>query len=433
MTGVDRETRTAKSGAGMARVVIVGAGFAGLAAARALGNARARVTIVDRHNYHLFVPLLYQVATAALSPADIAEPIRKIPRRFPNIEVRLGEVERIDRAARTVHLADGERLDYDRLILAAGSRYDYFGHPEWEEAAPGLKTIADARRLRSRLLGAFERAERETDRARQCALMTMIVIGGGPTGVEMAGSIAELARYSLVRDFRRIDPAAARILLVEAGPRLLGGFPEALGCFARERLERLGVEVLLGQAVESVAPGEVRIAGRRVAAGTIIWGAGIRAAPVGEWLGADCDRNGRVLVNPDLSVPGHADVYVIGDSAAFVDAASGRTLPALAQVAQQQGRHLGAALARSLDKGMPLPPFAFKDRGNTAIIGRNAAIFDFGRWRLKGRPAWLLWAIVHIYLLVGFEKRLLVAVQWLWRYLTFQRGARLITEDSPPG
>jgi NADH dehydrogenase len=407
-------------------VVIVGAGFAGLACARALGSSAARVTIVDRHNYHLFVPLLYQVATAALSPADIAEPIRKILRRHRNVDVVLGEVVGVDTANRAVCLADGERLGYDRLVLAPGSRYNYFAHPEWELRAPGLKTIADARRLRSRLLCAFELAERERDPRRQRALLTTVIVGGGPTGVEMAGAIAELARHTLVRDFRHVDPAAARVMLVEAGPRILAAFPEALAAFAHRRLERLGVEISCGTAVEQIGADSVRIGGEEVAAGAVIWGAGIKAGCAGDWLGVPVDRAGRVSVDATLAVADFADIFVIGDSARFDDG-TGAVLPALAQVAHQQGQHLGRALRRHLGSTAPLPPFRFRNRGNTAIIGRNAAIFDFGRWRLKGRPAWLLWAIVHIYLLVGFEKRLLVAIQWLWRYLTYQRGARLIT------
>jgi NADH dehydrogenase len=415
------------------RVVILGAGFAGLAAARALGSSRAHVTIIDRRNYHLFVPLLYQVATAALSPADIAEPIRKILRRHKNVEVLLGAVTGIDREARTVRLADGGSVGYDSLIVATGSSYNYFAHPEWEAHAPGLKTIADARKLRSRLLSAFELAEREPDPQRQRDLMTTVVVGGGPTGVEMAGSIAELARYTLARDFRHVDPASARVLLIEAGPRILAAFPERLARYAHERLERLGVEILCKQPVEDIGPAAVRVAGKEIAAGTVIWGAGIRASAAGAWLGADTDRIGRVRVNEDLSVPGMDGVYVIGDSALCVDAATGEPLPALAQVSQQQGRHLGRELRRHVANGTALRPFRFNDRGNTAIVGRNAAIFDFGSWRLRGWPAWMLWAIVHIYLLVGFEKRLLVSLQWLWRYLTFQRGARLITGDSETG
>jgi NADH dehydrogenase len=376
------------------------------------------------------VPLLYQVATAGLSPADIAEPIRKILRRYANIDVVLGEVIGIDRTAREVQIADGKAVPYDILVLATGSSYNYFGHPEWEASAPGLKTFRDARSLRSRLLRAFELAEREPDSARQQVLMTTVIVGGGPTGVEIAGAVAELARFTLVRDFRHVDPALARIILVEAGPRILANFPEDLALYAHNRLESLGVELVLGKAVEDIAPDRVRIAGEDVAVGCVIWGAGIKASPAGKWVNATLDRIGRACVREDFSVIGETDIYVIGDSAFLLDPATTRPLPGLAQVAQQQGRHLGAALRRQIAGGSPLAPFRFKDRGNTAIIGRNAAIFDFGRRHLRGWFAWALWAIVHIYLLVGFEKRLLVTTQWLWRYATYQRGARLITTDD---
>lgn len=419
---------TVRSGRGGApRIVIVGAGFAGLACARALGSSPARVTIIDRQNFHLFAPLLYQVATAALSPADIAEPVRKILRRHCNIDVVLGEVTDIDTRRRQVLLREGGPIEYDILVLATGSCYNYFGHPNWEAHAPGLKTIADARQLRSRLLEAFERAERESDAAKQRALMTTVIVGGGPTGVELAGAIAELARYTLVRDFRRIDPSSARIVLIEAGERLLAAFPETLSAFARERLDGLGVEIICGRAVEHVGAGVVALGDEKIEAGSIIWAAGIRAAPLGEWLGVGTDPIGRIPVKPDLSVPALPDVYVIGDGARLDEPATGSPLPALAQVADQQGRHLGRALRARLKTRAPLPAFRFHNRGNTAIIGRDAAVFDFGKWRLKGRTAWLLWALVHVYLLVGFEKRLLVSMQWFWRYLTYQNGARLIT------
>lgn len=415
---------------GVPHVVIIGAGFGGLASARGLGGERCRVTIIDRHNYHLFVPLLYQVATAALSPADIAEPIRKILRRHKNVEVVLGEVIEVDTPSREVRLAGGAKFFYDVLVVAPGSSYNYFGHPEWERHAPGLKTIADARMLRSRLLHAFELAEREPDPALQQALMTTVVVGGGPTGVEMAGSIAELARYTLARDFRHIDPASARILLIEAGPRLLSAFPERLGSYALSRLQALGVEVVCGRAVQDIGQAGVIIDDEVVAAGTVIWGAGIKACQAGKWLSVETDGLGRVRVGADLAVPGLANVFVLGDNALLIDPATGRPLPALAQVAQQQGQYLGRALKRRFTNRAAMPPFRFRNRGNTAIIGRNAAVFDFGKWTLTRWPAWILWAVVHIYLLVGFEKRLLVSVQWLWRYLTFQRGARLITGNS---
>lgn len=409
--------------------MIIGAGFAGLACARALGSSSARVTIIDRQNYHLFIPLLYQVATAALSPADIAEPIRKILRKHSNIEVVLGEVTRVDDTARTVSLSDGGEIAYDILVLATGSRYNYFSHADWEDHAPGLRSIADARRLRSRLLNAFEQAEHESDPAVQRALMTTVIVGGGPTGVEMAGAVAELTRYTLVKDFRRIDPASARIILVEAGPRILNAFPDDLARYAHEQLTALGVEIICDRAVENIEPGLVTIGNEEIQVGTLVWGAGIKASPSGEWLNAELDQLGRVKVNDDLSVEGKEGIYVIGDCANLVDPETARPLPALAQVAKQQGQHLGAALVKHISDHTPIPPFRFRDRGNTAIIGRNAAVFDFGKYQLRGRPAWLLWAIVHVYLLVGFDKRLLVSIQWLWRYLTYQRGARLITAD----
>jgi NADH dehydrogenase len=387
------------------------------------------VTVIDRNNYHLFVPLLYQVATAALSPADIAQPIRRMLARYRNIDVVLGEVTGVDTAAKIVRLAAGGAIGYDRLVLAPGSSYNYFGHDDWAEAAPGPRSIANARRIRARLLTAFERAEMSRDPVEQAALLTTIVVGGVPTGVEMAGSVAELARYSLRSDFRHINPTRARILLVEAGPRLLPAFPPELSAYAEKALTRLGVTVLTGTAVEKIEAGAVTMGGRVERAGCVIWGAGVRASPAAGWLGIAADRTGRIAVAPDLSVPGLPGVYVIGDTAVLAGE-DGLPLPALAQVSDQQGRYLGRALARSLAGGAPPPPFRFHNRGNTAIIGRNAAVFDFGWVRLKGRIGWLLWAFVHIYLLAGFDKRVLVATQWLWRYLTYQTGARLIAGDD---
>ncbi len=415
------------------RIVIVGGGFGGLAAAAALGGKACQVTLVDPRNFHLFVPLLYQVATAVLSPADIAQPIRGILRRFANIEVAMGEVIGADFAARQVLLREGAALHYDRLILAAGSEYSYFGHSDWPVHAPGLKTIEDAQAIRAQLLRAFERAEISRDAREQQALITTIIVGGGPTGVEMAGAVAELHRHALARDFRHVKPQSSRIILVEAGPRLLASFPESLADYAEKRLLRLGVTVWTGRAVEEIAPGRARIAGDWIEAGTIVWGAGIQASAAASWLPGEHDRTGRIVVAPDLSVPGLEGVYAIGDLA-HCSGPDGAPLPALAQVANQQGKHLGKHLIASIAGGRaPLPPFTFHDRGNTAIVGRNAAIFDFGRRRLKGFVAWVLWAIVHIYLLVGFEKRLLVTLQWLWLYLTFQRGARLILPGDRKG
>jgi NADH dehydrogenase len=429
---MQRTDRTPAATDGSPHVVVIGAGFAGLNLAAELGGTGIRVTVVDRHNYHLFVPLLYQVATAALSPADIAEPIRHVLSRHRNVDVVLGEVVGVDAARRVVRLADGGFVPYDRLVLATGSSQSYFGRDDWAAFAPGLKTIEDARRIRARLLMSFELAETSQDPERRRALMTTVVVGGGPTGVEMAGAVAELARCALARDFRRIDPRAAAVFLVEAGPRVLPAFPEPLSDYARQALERKGVTVMTGQGVEDVRADGVVVGGRLIPAGTVVWGAGVAASPAGAWLGAETDRAGRVRVAPDLSVPGFEGVYALGDTA-LVEGDEGGPLPGLAQVAKQQGRHLGRALAADLLRGEPMPPFRFANRGNTAIVGRNAAVFDFGRRRLTGWPAWVLWAIVHVYLLVGFEKRLLVTIQWLWRYATHQRGARLITgEPGPP-
>jgi NADH dehydrogenase len=410
---------------GQPRIVIVGAGFAGLACAKELGGAPARVTIVDRHNYHLFVPLLYQVATAALSPADIARPIRRILGRYRNIEVVLGDVVAVDTAARQVSTADGRTIDYDRLVIATGSEYSYFAHPEWARFAPGPRTLPDARQIRARLLTAFERAEISSDPAEQDALMTIVIIGGGPTGVEMAGSVAELTRHALARDFRRIDPRRARIILIEAGPRILPAFPVSLSDYALATVTRLGVTVMTGQPVDAVDAHGVTVGDKRIVAGTIVWGAGIKASPAGQLLGVELDRAGRVPVAPDLSVVGVPEVYALGDMA-LVPAADGTPLPALAQVAKQQGQHVGRALVANLRDGKAMPAFHFHNRGNTAIIGRNAAVFDFGWMQIKGRIAWVLWAIIHVALLVGFDNRLRVTLQWAWRYVTYQVGARLI-------
>ncbi|WP_207461416.1 NAD(P)/FAD-dependent oxidoreductase [Azospirillum sp. SYSU D00513] len=411
-------------------VVIVGAGFGGLACASALGGTNIRVTVIDRNNYHLFTPLLYEVATATLSPADIAEPIRRILSRYPNVDVVLGEVRGVDHGARKVVLADGSFVPYDRLVLATGSVYSYFGHDDWAKIAPGMKTIENARQIRGRLLMCFEQAEMSRDPAQQRALMTAIVVGGGPTGVETAGSIAELTRHTLARDFRRIDPRLSRVLLVEAGPRILASFPEELSGYAERKLARLGVTVMTGKPVEEIRPDGVTIAGEFIPAGTIVWGAGVKASPAGGWLGVETDRAGRIPVAPDLSVPGFEGVHALGDTVAL-PGDDGAPLPGLAQVAKQQGEHLGAALEANLLRGEAMRPFRYRSRGNTAIIGRNAAVFDFGKRRLKGWLAWVLWAFIHVYLLVGFQKRILVTMQWLWRYATYQRGARLITQETP--
>jgi NADH dehydrogenase len=413
------------------RVVIVGAGFAGIEVARGLGAAGIQTLVIDRQNYYLFQPLLYQVATAGLSPADIAEPIRKILRGFPSVEVILGEVTALDAGQRTLTLADAKQFSFDFLILATGATHSYFGHDAWACLAPGLKSIADARKIRSRLLLAFEQAEMSNDADERRRLMTIAVIGGGPTGVELAGSIAELARYTLARDFHRIQPGSATVLLLEAGPRLLPAFPAVLSAYAQKKLTQLGVTVRTATPVEDVGPRRLIAAGTQIPVGLTIWAAGVTASPLGRLLGVPTDRAGRVTVNPDFSVPGLGEVYVLGDLSLKVDG-TGKQLPGLAQVAKQEGIYLGRALARKILQQRAAAPFVFHNRGNTAIIGRHAAVFDFGWWRFKGNLAWWLWAFVHVYLLVGFQHRLSVVVQWLWQYLTFQRGSRLIVERDPP-
>lgn len=406
------------------RVVIVGGGFGGLNAAKSFRDAPVRVTLVDHRNHHLFQPLLYQVATAVLSPADIAQPIRSVLRDRPNVEVILGEVKSIDTAAQEVVLADG-LLPYDYLILAAGATHAYFGHDDWEPLAPGLKTLEDALGTRRHILLAFEEAEREPDPERRKALMTFVIVGAGPTGVEMAGAIAEIANYSLARDFRHINTRDARVILVEASDRLLATFPEQLSRYALNDLKRLGVDVRLGKPVTMIAPGEVTIGDEAVAAETIVWAAGVRASPLGRSLGAELDRAGRVIVNPDLTVPGHPNISVVGDMASLADM-KGRPLPGVAQVAMQQGAWTAANIRRAI-AGEPTRVFHYRDLGNMATIGRNAAIADIRGLRLSGFIAWLAWALVHIMNLIGFRNRVLVGLQWLWGYLTFQRGARLIT------
>jgi NADH dehydrogenase len=411
------------------RVVIVGAGFGGLAVARELGGSDLDVTVIDRRNHNLFQPLLYQVATAALSPADISEPIRRTLGRYSNIKVMLAEVVGIDKLGNRVLLDHGLPVSFDRLIIATGSEYNYFGHDDWRAAAPGLKTVHEARLIRHRLLLAFERAELSTDPEEKKALLTSVIIGGGPTGVEMAGAIAELGRFMITRDFRMLAPEHFRVILLEAGPRILAAFPEKLTSYATRELEKMGVEVMTGRMVEEVSREAVIAGGETIRTGNVIWGAGVKASPAARWLGFDGKGGGRVPVGPDLRVEGSPAIFAIGDTALGIGD-DGKPLPALAQVAKQQGQYLGRAVRAELLEGTKPQPFHFHNRGNTAVIGRHAAIFDFGNWQLKGRVAWLLWALIHVYLLVNFEKRLLVTVQWIWRYLTRQRGARLIDENA---
>jgi NADH:quinone reductase (non-electrogenic) len=406
--------------------VIVGGGFGGLYAARALKRAPVRVTLLDRRNHHVFQPLLYQVATAALSPGDIASPIRWILRSQSNVEVLLADAVSVDVDRRRVVLTDGE-VEYDYLIVASGATHAYFGHDEWRPVAPGLKTLEDALAIRRRVLLAFERAEREPDPARRKALLTFVVIGGGPTGVELAGALAEISRQSLARNFRHFDPGSARIVLLEGGPHLLGGFPESLRAFALKDLQRLGVAVRLDSIVTGVEPGVVRIGGESIDSETVLWAAGVAASSIGRSLGAPLDRAGRVRISPDLTLPGHPEVFVIGDLASLDDQ-NGRPLPGVAQVAIQMGQHAVKNILRSIER-QPLRAFEYKDLGNMATIGRASAIADFGTFRLTGRIAWLAWLFVHLLNLIGFRNRLIVLVQWAWAYFSYQRAVRLITGD----
>jgi NADH dehydrogenase FAD-containing subunit len=407
--------------------VILGGGFGGLTAAEGLARVPVDVTLVDRHNHHLFQPLLYQVATAHLAPGDIAAPIRQILRDQANVTVLLGEATGVDLEARTVLLAaDGrtERLSWDYLIVATGVTLSYFGHDEFARHAPGLKTLADATALRYRTLAAFEAAEIERDPARRRELLSFVLVGAGPTGVEMAGALAELARETLAREFRRFDPRATRIVLLEAGPRILPGFDAALAESARRRLAAMGVEVRTGAPVAKVDEHGVEVGGERIGAANVFWTAGVRPTPVVGWLGAPTDRVGRARVDGDLSVPGRPEVFVIGDAASYDQ--DGAPLPGVAQVAMQQGRHVARVLEGRLAGKRSPGPFRYRDRGNMAVVGRNFALLERGAWKSHGFLTWLGWALVHIYQLALFQNRLLVMAQWAWTYLTRQRGSRLI-------
>jgi NADH dehydrogenase len=410
------------------RVVIVGAGFGGLAAAKALARTPAEIVVVDRRNYHLFQPLLYQVATAALSPADIAWPIRAILGRQANAAVQMGKVVGIDADRREVVLED-RRIGFDYLILGTGARHSYFGRDEWEDSAPGLKKIADATHIRERVLLAFERAEIASDPEERRRLLTFLVIGAGPTGVEMAGAVAELAGMALAADFRAINPKDARVVLIEGGPRVLATFPERLSLRARDQLERLGVQVRLGAAVTACDGDGVIAAGERIESRTLIWAAGVIASPAAKWLGVEHDRAGRILVAPDLSVPGHRGIFAIGDTVALAG------VPGIAPAAKQMGAHVGRLINARL-RGRPgMRPFRYRHYGNLATIGRKAAVADFGRVQLSGFPAWVLWAVAHVWFLIGWRNRFVVGLNWLWNYVTFERGARLITapgQESQP-
>ena len=404
-------------------VVIVGGGFAGLWAARALRGSPVRITLLDRGNHHLFQPLLYQVATAGLSAPNIAAPLRHILRRQKNVTVLLGEVARLEPDAHRLELADGRMLDYDKLVLATGATHAYFGHDDWAAHAPGLKTLDDALEIRRRILLAFERAEAEDDPAARAAWLTFAIVGGGPTGVELAGTLAEIARHTLHGEFRRVDPRQARVLLLEAGPRVLSTFPEALSEKARRQLARLGVEVRTGVPVAAIDDAGVQLGEERIAARTVLWAAGVAASPLARDLGVPLDRAGRVPVQSDLSVPGHPDVFVAGDLAAVQ--CDGKPVPGVAPAAKQMGRYLGQSIRTRLRGGTP-PPFRYRDFGNLATIGRMAAVVDVHGLRLSGLLAWWFWLAAHVFFLIGFRNRLVVLIDWAQAYWSYQRSARII-------
>ncbi len=414
------------------KVVIIGAGFGGIEAARALAKSPVDVTIVDRQNHHCFQPLLYQVATAALSPADVAWPIRHIFRHQANATVLMARVEGVD-TGRRVLSTDAIEIAYDDLVLATGATHSYFGHDEWEEVAPGLKRIEDATRLRRRILLAFERAELAADGAERRRLLTFVIVGAGATGVEMAGAIAEVARQTLAMDFRNIDPRTARILLIEAGPRVIPTLPENLSDYVRATLVRMGAEIMTATRVTGCDTRGVDTDHGRIDAATIIWAAGVMASPAAQWIGAEHDGAGRIKVGPDLAVPGHPEIFAVGDTAA-AQGPDGRPVPGIAPAAKQMGGYVGRLIAARVAGKAPPPPFRYRHQGDLAAIGRRAAVVKLGRMELKGFLAWLFWGLVHIYFLVEVRDRFVVAFTWLWDYVTYQRGARLITEvrrDDP--
>jgi NADH:ubiquinone reductase (H+-translocating) len=416
-----------------ARIVVLGGGFGGLWTVRALAGVDVEITLVDRHNHHLFQPLLYQVATAGLAAPSIAAPLRYMLRQQKNVTVLLGTVEAIDPDAHTVTV-DGRRLPYDRLVVATGSTHSYFGHDAWKQHAPGLKTLDDALKIRERILTAFERAEAEHDAQVRKEWLRFVVIGGGPTGVELAGTLAEIARHTLPREFRRIDPASAQILLVEASSRVLGNLHEALSASARRQLERLGVTVLTGDAVSDVGDGYVQVGDERIATRTVLWAAGVAASPLGRQLGAPLDRAGRVQVLPDLSVPGHPDIYVIGDLASVRDGEVERApmVPGVAPAAKQMGTYVGRAIRASVERRAPPESFRYRDYGTLATIGRRAAVVQFPHARLSGRIAWWFWVVAHLVYLIGFRNRLVVLIDWAWAYVTYQRAARIVISADAP-
>ena len=410
------------------RVVIVGAGFGGLEAAFGLSGAPVEITLIDRRNHHLFQPLLYQVATASLATSEIAWPIRYLLRDRPEVTTLFANVCGVDAAAKQVQLDDGGSIPYDTLILATGARHAYFGHDEWEPFAPGLKTLEDATTLRRRILVAFERAERETDPDKRAALLTFVIIGAGPTGVEMAGTIADLAKDTLPQDFRHIDTRKARVVLIEAGSRVLAGFPDDLSAYAQASLEKLGVEVMLGEPVTECSADGVVFGGKRLEARTIVWAAGVRASRAAEWLNAPADRAHRLQVEPDLTVPGHPDIFAVGDTVT-IKGPDGNPVPGIAPAAKQEGRYVAALIKARLD-GKTLPPFRYKHAGSLAQIGKKKAVIDFGWLKLRGSLAWWIWGLAHIYFLIGVRHRIAVAMNWLWIHTRDQRAARLITQGS---
>ena len=411
-------------------VVIVGGGFAGLWATRALARDQVRITLIDRHNHHLFQPLLYQVATAGLSAPDIAAPLRHILRDQRNAEVRLGEVVQLDASARRVILADGDSVAYDYLLLASGATHAYFGHDDWAAHAPGLKTLDDALALRRRLLLAFEHAESCDDPAERAAWLNFAIVGGGPTGVELAGTLTEIARHTLKHEFRNIDPAEAKVRLLEAGPRVLASFPESLSIKAQRQLEKLGVEVVTGTPVSAIDARGYQLGDRFVPARTVVWAAGVAASPLGALLDAPRDRAGRVQVAPDLSVPGHPEIFVAGDLANVQQ--DGRPVPGVAPAAKQMGAHIARAIRARL-RSASAPAFRYRDYGNLATIGRNKAVVELHGLQLSGLFAWLFWLVVHVFFLIGFRNRLIVLINWSWAYVGYQRHARIILgKDQPP-
>lgn len=414
------------------QVVIVGGGFAGLYLAKGLKKVPVQVTLIDRRNHHLFQPMLYQVATAALNPADIASPIRSILRRQRNAEVVLGDAERIDLAAKRVHLTDGTSIPYDYCAVAPGARHSYFGRGEWEALAPGLKSLEDALEVRRRIFLAFERAERETDVQRRQNLLTFVVVGGGPTGVEVAGALAEIRRFALARDFRHIDPREATVVLLEGGPRILAAYPPELSHRAKMDLRALGVDVRENALVTSILPDAVEAAGWRIPTTTVVWAAGNQASPLLKSLAVPLDHQGRVIVDSDCSVPGHPEVLVLGDAAAFNDVKAGGLVPAVCPAAIQMGQY-AARLIRAVIAGQPRRPFQYWNKGELAVIGRGDAVANLPGIRFGGFVAWLAWIFIHITYLIGFRNRLLVLIEWAWSYVTYARGARLITGDVHPG